>query len=97
MAAPSKLDTEAYRAIQAANQKIYGVPTAPEMQTGATDMAFLRARGMQCYGTGPLVDEEDGPKGFGPHSDQERLLEEGLYKFMQFTWETVTELGAGKR
>jgi acetylornithine deacetylase/succinyl-diaminopimelate desuccinylase-like protein len=91
-APPSRLDTEAYRAIQAANQKIYGVPTAPELQTGATDMAFLRARGMQCYGTGPLVDEEDGPKGFGPHSDQERLLEDGLYKFMQFTWETVTSL-----
>jgi acetylornithine deacetylase/succinyl-diaminopimelate desuccinylase-like protein len=95
-AAPSRLDSEAYRAIQAANQKIYGVPTAPELQTGATDMAFLRARGMQCYGTGPLVDEEDGPKGFGPHSDQERLLEEGLHKFMQFTWETVTSLGAKK-
>jgi acetylornithine deacetylase/succinyl-diaminopimelate desuccinylase-like protein len=97
IAAPSRLDTEAYRAIEAANQKIYGVKTAPEIQTGATDMAFLRARGMQCYGTGPLVDEEDGPKGFGPHSDQERLLEEGLYKFMQFTWETVNAVGAGKR
>jgi len=95
-AAPSRLDTEAYRAIESANQKIYSVKTAPELQTGATDMAFLRARGMQCYGTGPLVDEEDVAKGFGPHSDQERLLEEGLYKFMQFTWETVTALGAKK-
>jgi acetylornithine deacetylase/succinyl-diaminopimelate desuccinylase-like protein len=95
LAAPSRLDTEAYRAIEASIQKVYGVKTAPEMQTGATDMAFLRARGMQCYGTGPLVDEEDAPKGYGPHSDQERLLEDGLYKFMQFTWETVTSLGSG--
>jgi hypothetical protein len=62
------------------------------MQTGATDSAFLRAHGMQCYGVGTLVEEEDAPKGFGPHSDQERLLEEGLYKFMQFNWETVTSL-----
>ena len=45
------------------------------MSTFATDMAQLRAKGMQCYGIGPAVDLEDGPKGFGMHSDQERLLE----------------------
>jgi hypothetical protein len=48
------------------------------MLTGATDMAQLRARGMQCYGIGPMTDSEDGPKGFGAHSDQERILEEAL-------------------
>ena len=69
----------------------------PQMSTGATDMAFLRAKGMQCYGIGPMVDEEDAPKGFGAHSDQERLLEEGLYKFVQFNWEVVTSLAASKR
>ena len=30
---------------------------------------------MQCYGIGPAIDIEDGPKGFGAHSDQERILE----------------------
>ena len=39
-------------------------------------MAFLRAKGVQCYGVGAMMDEEDAPKGFGAHSDQERILEE---------------------
>ncbi len=50
--------------------------TIPVMSTGATDMAFLRAKGVQCYGVGAMVDEEDAPKGYGPHSDQERILEQ---------------------
>ena len=42
-AAPSRIDSEIFRAIEAADTKIYGVPTIPSMLTGATDMAFLRA------------------------------------------------------
>ena len=45
------------------------------MSTGATDMSYLRAKGVQCYGIGPLIDEEDAPKGFGAHSDEERTWE----------------------
>ena len=29
-------------------------------------------------------------KGFGAHSDQERILEEAVYKHVQFFWEAVT-------
>jgi hypothetical protein len=43
-----------------------------------------------------MVDEEDAAKGFGAHSDQERLLEDALYKFVQFNWEVVTALAAHK-
>ena len=43
-AAPSRIDSEAFRAIEAANRKIYNVPTLPQMSTGATDMAYLRER-----------------------------------------------------
>ena len=91
-AAPSRIDNEAYRMIEAANQKVYHTPTLPQMSTGATDMAYLRAKGVQCYGIGPMVDEEDAAKGFGAHSDQERLLEDALYKFVRFNWEVVTAL-----
>ena len=35
---------------------------------------------------------EDGPKGFGAHSDQERLLESELHRFVRFNWEVVTDL-----
>jgi acetylornithine deacetylase/succinyl-diaminopimelate desuccinylase-like protein len=93
-APPSKIESDAFRAIEAANRKLYGTITIPQMSTGATDMAFLRAKGVQCYGIGPMVDEEDAPKGFGAHSDQERILEEALYKFVQFNWEAATALAA---
>jgi acetylornithine deacetylase/succinyl-diaminopimelate desuccinylase-like protein len=95
-AAPSKLDSDAYRAVEAAFKDIYGVITIPLVQTGATDMAFLRAKGVQCYGVGAMVDEEDGPKGFGPHSDQERILESALYKHVQFFWQAVNSIAGTK-
>ncbi len=97
VAPPSPIDNEAFRAIEAANRKVYNTVTIPQMGTGATDMSYLRARGVQCYGIGPMTDEEDGPKGFGAHSDQERIPEEGLYKFVQFNWEIATALAASRR
>ena len=93
-AAPSRLDTDAYKAVEAAFKSIYGVITIPLMQTGATDMAFLRAKGVQCYGVGAMVDDEDAPKGFGPHSDQERILEAAVYKHVQFFWQAVNSIAA---
>ena len=91
-AATARLDSEPFKAIEAANTRIYHVPTLPTMSTFATDMAQLRAKGMQCYGIGPAVDLEDGPKGFGMHSDQERLLESELYRFVRFNYEVVLDL-----
>jgi len=95
-APPSSLTSDAFKSIEAAYRKIYNIGTSPVMQTGATDMAFLRAKGVQCYGVGAMLDEEDAPKGFGAHSDQERLLEDALYKHVQFFWESVTGLAARK-
>jgi acetylornithine deacetylase/succinyl-diaminopimelate desuccinylase-like protein len=95
-AAAARLDSEPFKAIDAANTRIYNVPTLPTMSTFATDMAQLRAKGMQCYGIGPAVDLEDGPKGFGMHSDQERLLESELYRFVRFTYEVVLDLARAK-
>ncbi len=94
---PSRLDTEVFRALEEAQKSIYsGAITLPIMQTGATDMAMLRQRGVQCYGIGSLVDEEDARKGFGAHSDQERLLESELYRFVRFNWDVVNRV-AGRR
>jgi acetylornithine deacetylase/succinyl-diaminopimelate desuccinylase-like protein len=92
----AKLDTEAFRVVEAAVKRHYNAPTLPTMSTGATDMAYLRAKGMQCYGIGPASDIEDGPKGFGPHSDQERILESELFRFVRFNWDAVVELAAGR-
>jgi hypothetical protein len=93
----SRIDTDAYHAVEAANQKVYGVITLPTMNTAATDMSQLRMKGVQCHGIGTIVDSEDGPKGFGAHSDQERVLEEGLYKFVQFNWEVTNALVRSKQ
>ena len=62
------------------------------MSTYATDMWPLRAKGAQCVGIGSAVDIEDQTKGFGMHSDQERLLESELYRFVRLNWEIVSEL-----
>jgi acetylornithine deacetylase/succinyl-diaminopimelate desuccinylase-like protein len=90
--ADSRLDSEAFKAIERSVTAIYKVPTLPVMSTGATDMAFLRAKGIQCFGIGPATDMEDGPKGFGALSDQERFLEAELHRFVRFNWEVVTSL-----
>ena len=55
-------------------------------------MAQVRARGVQCYGVGQMTDIEDGPKGFGSHSDQERILEEALHRFVRFHLDIVVNL-----
>ena len=92
----ARLDTEAFRVIEQAVTKHYQTVALPTMLTGATDMAYLRAKGMQCYGVGPAFDAEDGPKGFGAHSDQERILESELHRFVRFQWDIVRQL-AGSR
>ena len=94
--AAAKLDSEAFRALEAAVQNIYNTTTLPTMSTGATDMAQLRARGVQCFGIGPATDFEDGPKGFGAHSDQERILEGELHRFVRFNWEIVNALARAR-
>jgi acetylornithine deacetylase/succinyl-diaminopimelate desuccinylase-like protein len=95
-AGTSRLDTEAFRAIEANIERHYGAVTLPTMSTGATDMAYLRARGVQCYGIGPAIDVEDGPKGFGAHSDQERILERELHRFVRFHYDVVVDLARAR-
>jgi acetylornithine deacetylase/succinyl-diaminopimelate desuccinylase-like protein len=93
----SALDTEAFRIIEANIDRHYRATTLPTMSTGATDMAYLRAKGIQCYGIGPAIDAEDGPKGFGAHSDQERILESELHRFVRFHYDIVVDLAASRR
>jgi len=92
----SRIDTEVFHAIESANRKVFQVPTIPQMSTGATDMAFLRAKGMQCYGVGSVTDAEDAVKGFAAHSDQERIPEDSLYKFFEFQWDVLSTVAMRK-
>lgn len=95
-AAPSRIDSDAFHSIEGAFRKVYGATSLPMMATGATDMSFVRSKGTQCYGIGAMSDIEDAPKGFGAHSDQERILEEAVYKHVQFFWEAVTSIAGHK-
>ena len=88
----SRLDNDAFKTLETAVTTHYKTTTLPTMSTGATDMSFLRAKGIQCYGIGPATDIEDGPKGFGAHSDQERILESELHRFVRFHWDIVVNL-----
>lgn len=94
--ASSSLDTEAYRTIEQVYGQRYDAPVLPVMSTGATDMAYLRAQGVQCYGIGPGIDSEDGPLGFGAHSDQERIIESELYRFVQTHYEIVEQMAVAQ-
>lgn len=96
VARPSRIDSEAFQALEAVATRHYNTVTLPTMSTGATDMAYLRAKGVESYGVGPMIDSEDGPRGFGAHSDQERILEESLHKFVRFHWDVVVELSRAK-
>jgi acetylornithine deacetylase/succinyl-diaminopimelate desuccinylase-like protein len=92
----TRLNTEAFAAVEENITKHYKAITLPTMSTGATDMAYLRAKGIQCYGVGPATDIEDGPKGFGAHSDQERILETELHRFVRFHYDIVADVAGRK-
>jgi acetylornithine deacetylase/succinyl-diaminopimelate desuccinylase-like protein len=93
---PSRLDTEMFRILEQVSKRMYpGVTVLPSMSTGATDMAQLRNKGIQCYGIGPAVNDEDGAN-YGGHSDVERMPEASLYKFAEFTWNAVMDVASAK-
>ena len=95
-AGQASINTTAFSAIEQNLQEHYGVITLPTMSTGATDMAYLRARGVQCYGIGPAIDREDAALGFGAHSDQERILISEMNRFVRFNWDLVIDIAVSE-
>ncbi len=97
-AAPaSQLDTEAFRAIERVQRRMYPEAiTMPSMLTGASDLAQLRAKGMQCYGLGPVSDPME-LGAHGAHADDERISEAALVHFVEFVWNVAIELAANTR
>ncbi|MGE4064518.1 MAG: M20/M25/M40 family metallo-hydrolase [Rhodospirillaceae bacterium] len=95
-AGTSRLNNEAFQTIEAAFKKHYNTVVLPTMSTGATDMAYLRAKGIQCYGVGVAIDEEDGPLGYGIHSDQERIVESELYRFVRWHIDATEQIARAR-
>jgi acetylornithine deacetylase/succinyl-diaminopimelate desuccinylase-like protein len=95
-APPSRLDTEMYHALEHAGNRVYpGSTSLPTMLTASTDMAQLRAKGIQSYGIGPALTNDDFAN-HAWHSDVERIPEASLYKFVEYTWNAVTEVAVRK-
>jgi acetylornithine deacetylase/succinyl-diaminopimelate desuccinylase-like protein len=87
---PSRIDTEMFHAFEAAQKEMFpDAVTLPSMLTGATDLAQLRAKGVQSYGFGPIVDEREVGGLGGAHGDDEHLIESSLYKEVEFLWNSV--------
>lgn len=95
-AGASRLNTEAFTVLQTQLKAHYEATALPTMGTGATDMSQVRSKGVQCYGIGPAVDVEDAGKGFGAHSDQERILESELHRFVRFQYDVVMDLARAR-
>src|SRR5439155_9398230 len=90
---PSRIDTELFRAFEKVGRALFHAPTLPNMMTGATDNAQLRAKGVQAYGTGPIVGAAEGPLG-GAHSDDENIPVRSLMALIEYLWNVVIEVSA---
>jgi acetylornithine deacetylase/succinyl-diaminopimelate desuccinylase-like protein len=90
---PSRMDTDMFRALEKVARQMFNVPTLPYLMTGATDLAQLRAKGVQGYGTGPAISPEEGPLG-GAHTDDEHISVPSLMSLVQYLWGAVIEVAA---
>jgi acetylornithine deacetylase/succinyl-diaminopimelate desuccinylase-like protein len=91
---PSGLDTDAFHALEIAQQKVFpGALTIPIMQVGATDSSELRAKGVQAYGIGTVATREDSKR---IHGNDERAQIAGFGKFVQLLYIATTELATAK-
>jgi len=96
-APPSDIDNEMFQTLERVAKEMYPSATVlPTMSTGATDMAQVRAKGMQCYGIGPARSVEEINSGFGAHGDNERIAEDAFVEFVQFLWNVVLETAAAR-
>jgi acetylornithine deacetylase/succinyl-diaminopimelate desuccinylase-like protein len=94
-APPSEIDNEMFQTLERVAKEMYPQSTVlPIMSTGATDMAQVRAKGMQAYGIGPARTREEINSGFGAHGDNERISEDAFVQYVRYMWNVVIEIAA---
>ncbi len=94
-APPSAIDNEMFAVLERVSARLHPDATVlPTMQTGATDMAQVRAKGVQAYGIGAGRTVEEINSGRGAHGDDERIAEVEFIRLVRFMWETVIEISA---
>jgi len=91
---PMRLDSEMYRALERSQAAVFPqTVTLPMQLSGATDMAQLRAKGVQAYGLGTVMAEEDVGR---IHGNDERASVDGLGKFVEYVYRAVAEVAAAR-
>jgi acetylornithine deacetylase/succinyl-diaminopimelate desuccinylase-like protein len=92
---PSSIHSEMFQALERAQQKVFpGAITLPIMQTGATDSAQVRAKGVQAYGIGVPMDDDALRR---VHGDDEHVSIEALGEFVDYLWTAVVDVAATKQ
>ena len=86
----SSLHTEMFASLEAAQKRLLpGSITVPVMSTGATDSAFLRAKGVDAYGIRvPRTFEENT----GVHGNDERIELRYVALYQQLVQEAITNV-----
>ena len=91
---PSPVNSELFAALEHAQQKIFPARvTLPDMLTGATDGAQLRAKGVKVYGIGEPKTAEDARL---IHGNDERTPLAGLDQFVQYIDAATREVAVAK-
>ena len=94
-APPSEIDNEMFQTLERVAVEMYPEATVlPIMSTGATDMAQMRAKGVQSYGIGPARTIDEINSGFGAHGDNERVAENAFVSMVEYLWRVVLEMAA---
>jgi len=94
-APPSEIDNEMFQTLERVAVEMYPESTVlPIMQTGATDMAQVRAKGLQAYGIGPARTIDEINSGFGAHGDNERVAEDAFVSMVEYLWRVVLDMAA---
>lgn len=94
---PSPIDNEMFQTLEGVANRMYpGATVLPQMSTGATDMAQMRAKGVPSYGLGAIRSIEEINSGMGAHGDNERVSEDSVKQLVQFVWHTIIDVAATK-
>jgi acetylornithine deacetylase/succinyl-diaminopimelate desuccinylase-like protein len=93
-ATPSPIVPEVMVPIEKVTRQLWpGVPVIPQMETGATDGAFLRAAGIPTYGiSGVFIDIDD----VRAHGRDERIIVKSFYDGVEYIYQLLREF-AGAR
>ena len=88
----SSIHSEGFKALERAQQRVFPEAiTLPLMQTGATDSAQIRAKGVQAYGIGIPMDDDELRR---VHGDDEHITIDQLGKFVDYLWTATVDIAA---